>query len=69
MEEEDNKEENEEESESEEDDSIGPYHINMGYKVYLDKDIVASDYINSFFPSQLQYKVTEIELELNKRLS
>ncbi len=52
MEEED-EEEDKEEFESERDDSIGQYYINMGYKAYLDKDIVVFDYVDPFFPSQL----------------
>ncbi len=53
MEEEDNEEENEKKSEFEEDDSIEPYHVNIDYKVYLDKDIVIFDYVDFFFLSQL----------------
>ncbi len=53
MEEEDDEEENKKESKSEKNNSIGPYHVNMGYKAYLDKDIVVFDYVDSFFPSQL----------------
>ncbi len=40
----------------------------MGYKVYLDKNIVVFDYLDFFFLSQLQNKVTEMELKLDKRL-